>query len=197
MNTMSTEDIQRMWKPWTVYQNIEHADSVKTTEKPDIMSIIPHPGFKFKIDDRTNVKNTRLFKGSENVINYERQLTVNWVCIYDMRWYPFDSPTCTLRMFHTENTITLMPSSVGYSGPMELTQHFVKNVQICSMVLERRPGVVVEVTLGRPLLGTVLSVFMPTFILLILSQMVRVFNKDYLDMVIQVNLTLLLVLATL
>ena len=65
------------------------------------------------------------------------------------------------------------------------------------MTIEDRPGINEEVTLGRPLFGTFLSLFMPTGILLILSQMVRVFYRDYLDMVIQVNLTLLLVLATL
>ena len=75
--------------------------------------------------------------------------------------------------------------------------HFVKDVRICPLIIEERPGVIVEVTLGRPLFGTFLSVFVPTCIMLILSQMVRVFHQDYLDMVIQVNLTLLLVLATL
>ena len=196
-NKMSTEDIARMWKPWTVLQNIEHVGEVKNTDKADIMAVIPHPEFKFERDDRTNIRNTRLFKGSENVISYQRQVTVNWICIYNMRWYPFDSQKCTLKMFHTEDSITLKPTYVNYSGPMELTQHIVKDVSICSMSIEDRPGIIVEVTLGRPLLGNFLSVFMPTGILLALSQMVRVFYRDYLDMVIQVNLTLLLVLATL
>lgn len=196
-NKMSTEDIARMWKPWTVLQNIEHVGEVKNTDKADIMAVIPHPEFKFERDDRTNIRNTRLFKGSENVISYQRQVTVNWICIYNMRWYPFDSQKCTLKMFHTEDSITLKPTYVNYSGPMELTQHIVKDVSICSMSIEDRPGIIVEVTLGRPLLGNFLSVFMPTGILLVLSQMVRVFYRDYLDMVIQVNLTLLLVLATL
>ena len=57
--------------------------------------------------------------------------------------------------------------------------------------------IVAEFILGRPLFVTILSVFMPTSILLVLSQMVRVFGKDHLEMVIEVNLTLLLVLATL
>ena len=102
-----------------------------------------------------------------------------------------------MQMFQNEETVTLKPISVNYSGPKELTLHIVKDIQICPMTIGNKSGVVVEVVLGRPIFGAFLSVFMPTGILLILSQMVRVFNKDYLDMVIEVNLTLLLVLATL
>ena len=54
-----------------------------------------------------------------------------------------------------------------------------------------------KVSLGRPLFGTILSVFMPTTVLLVLSQMVRVFGQDHMEMVIEINLTLILVLATL
>ena len=196
-NTMSTEDIKRMWKPWTISQNIKHVDEAKKTDKADIMTIIPNSDFKFTRDGRTNIHNTMLFKGSENAIHYELQVTINWICNFNMRWYPFDTQRCTLKLFHTEDSITLKPSSVNYSGPKELTQHIVKGVHICSKIIENRPGVMVEVILDRPLFGTILTVFMPTGILLMLSQMVRVFNKEYLDMVIEVNLTLLLVLATL
>ena len=138
-----------------------------------------------------------LFEGSKNAINYEVQLTINLICNYNMMWYPFDSQICTVEMYHTEDSITINPISINYSGPTELTQHFVKSVHICSVEIRNRPGAIVEVTLGRPLFGSILTVFMPTFILIILSQMVGVFQRDYLDMVIGVNLTLLLVLATL
>ena len=154
------------------------------------MTIILNSNFKFIRDDKTNIHNTMLFKGSENAINF--------VSSYNMRWYPFDSQRCTLQMFPIERYgVTLQPISVNYSGPKELTQHTVKGVNICSMTIKNKSGVIVEIILGRPLFGTILTVYMPTGILLMLSQMVRVFNKDYLDMVIEVNLTLLLVLATL
>ena len=196
-NLMSTEDTNMMWKPWTVLHNVRRADEISKTDKIDINSIIPNPDFKFTRDDRTNMRNTMLFKGSENEIHYERESTINWICNYNMKWYPFDTQRCKLQMYQNEDSITLNPISVNYSGPKELSQHTVKSVHICSMAIKSKSGVIVEVILGRPLFGTVLTVYMPTGILLMLSQMVRVFNRDYLDMVIEVNLTLLLVLATL
>ena len=57
-------------------------------------------------------------------------------------------------------------------------------------------AIVVEVTLGRPLVNTVLTVFVPTILLVLISFTARFFSEDYIDMVIQVNLTILLVLAT-
>ena len=94
-----------------------------------------------------------------------------------------------MEMCNNEPSLTLSPSSVIYAGPVSLSQHTVVSVHICSTLVADRLGVVVEVVLHRPLFGTVLTVFMPTAILLLLSQMVGVFSKEYLDMVIGVNLT--------
>ena len=186
-----------MWIPWTVFENIEDRDDWKKTDVRDSMIIIPNQEFHYQMDDHTNFRKTRLFKGEENVIENQRQFTVRWVCDFDMRWYPFDNQKCLIKMLHSESSVVLKPSSVTYQGPKELTQHIVKNVSICQAIIKGKLGIIVEFSLGRPLFGTTLSVFMPTSILLILSQMVRVFGNDHLEMVIEVNLTLLLVLATL
>ena len=148
-------------------------------------------------NDKTNFRKTRLFNGDENIISYQSQFTVKWVCDFDMRWYPFDIQKCTIEMLPSESLVNLIPTSVNYTGPSELTQHIVKSIAICSSKIRGKPGIVAEFILGRPLFGTILSVFMPTSILLVLSQMVRVFGQQHLEMVIEVNLTLLLVLATL
>ena len=114
-----------------------------------------------------------------------------------MAWYPFDSQVCSLQVFHSEDSITPNPVSLAYLGTKDLPQHSYKFVTICSYNVRNKPGVIVEVPLGRPLFGSILTIFLPTGVLIILSQMVGVFHEDYLDMVIGVNLTLLLVLATL
>ena len=196
-NMMTTEEMGNIWTPWTVFENTEHGDAILITDEPDSLTIIPNTEFRYEVAGRTSYQNTRMFKGSENVISYKRQKTINWVCAYNMRWYPFDKQLCPLKMFPSESTVSLRPTFVNYSGPVELPQHYVKGIKICPYLIKNRSGIIVEVTLGRPLFGTVLSVFMPTSILLVLSQMVTVFGRHYLELVIEVNLTLLLVLATL
>ena len=194
---MTPEEMKLLWKPWTVFNNILHVDALKKSDKMDLMAIIPNIDFNFTRDDKTNMHNTRLFNGARNKIHYERQYTVTWICHYNMRWYPFDSQRCAMEFFPNDLNLNLIPESVHYSGPMVLPQHTVISTHICSAQVANRPGVIVEVVLQRPLIGTVLTVFVPTGIILLISQMVSVFSVDYLDMVIEVNLTLLLVLATL
>ena len=196
-NELSTDDIERMWKPYFVFENIRHNDDYKRTNEKDFMTIIPGQEFHFELSDKTNFRNTRLFRGAENAFHYERQLTINSIFVADMRWYPFDTQRCTLQMVSSESLVSFNPLFVNYSGPVVLPQHFVKGVNICPFLDKGKSGLIVEVFLGRPLFGTVLSVFMPTSVFLVLSHMVKIFGKDHLEMVIEVNLTLLLVLATL
>ena len=196
-NMLSKEDIKRMWVPYTVLENIEHEGEVKSSDKPLSIMIVANDDFSFKMDDRTNFRNTRLFEGDQNVLSYERQVTVNWICNFNMRWYPFDLQNCKLEMYSKDAFLTMNPTDVRYVGPSQLSQHYVKGVAICACRINEKSGVIVQVILGRPLFGTIISVFMPTCVLLILSQMVMAFDKDHLEMVIEVNLTLLLVLSTL
>ena len=149
------------------------------------------------MDDKTNLRNTRIFMGDENIIHYQKQYAVKWVCDFDLRWYPFDVQECTMKLYSSISKVTTIPESVKYFGPKELTKHIVKGVSIHPATIDGLPGVIVVVIIGRPLFGATLTVFMPTLILLALSQIVRVFGQEHLEMVIEVNLTLLLVLATL
>ena len=91
----------------------------------------------------------------------------------------------------------LHPSDLSFNQDISLNNYFVRGVAMCRTVTAGKQAVVVEFTLGRPLVSNVLTVFIPTTILMFISYMARVFEEDYLDMVLQVNLTVLLVQATL
>ena len=67
---------------------------------------------------------------------------------------------------------------------------------MCKSKIDQLNAIVVEVTLGRPIINNFLTVFVPTVLLVIISFTARLYAEDYIDMVIQVNLTILLVLAT-
>ena len=70
-------------------------------------------------------------------------------------------------------------------------------VTMCAAMVGDYQGAEVTMSLGRPLISNILTVFIPTIILLIISHITNVYEKQYIDMVIMVNLTVLLVLATL
>ena len=58
-------------------------------------------------------------------------------------------------------------------------------------------GLEVTFHLSRPLTSSLLTTFLPTTILVLITHLANAFSKNYLAVVIQVNLTVLLVLATL
>ena len=57
-------------------------------------------------------------------------------------------------------------------------------------------GFFVDFLISRPLTSNFLTTFIPTGMLLLISQMSTAFSNTYLDMVIGVNVTLLLVSTT-
>ena len=101
-----------------------------------------------------------------------------------------------MEMIIFDTKVNLIPLSVNYKGSKDLNQHSVDGVFMCSMNIEKGSGIMVEVILSRPLFGTILTVFLPTSLLVILSQMVQIFSSHYIELVIEVNLTILLVLVT-
>ena len=58
-------------------------------------------------------------------------------------------------------------------------------------------GLEVVFQLSRPLTSNLLTTYLPTTVLVLITHLANAFSKNYLAVVIQVNLTVLLVLATL
>ena len=195
-NDLTLDDKKLMWIPRTVFHNLESGSKLEKTDKLDVLRIIPNSEFDFERSKKTENRNARIFKGSKNVVNYQREFSVEWMCNFDLAWYPFDSQICSFQFYDAGKLVNLVPVSVDYFGQNELNQHFFKSVAICSKRIENRTGLIVEVYLGRPLFGSIMNTFVPTIILVVLSMIMERFSKDHVEMVIEVNLTILLVLAT-
>ena len=103
-------------------------------------------------------------------------------------------------MIHT-NLLTLFRLVVnGHSnlGPTELTQYFIRSTRLLKMRLStKEEAIVMEVVLGRRLLGNFLTIFIPTFLLNIIGHATNWFKSFFFEAVVTVNLTVLLVLVTL
>ena len=200
-NVLSSAEVSHMWRPWTIFHNLETVEDVMKTDFPDVTMIEANKNYTYKHDDRTNRRLTRLFDGSENMIIFTRERYLKFICNYDLQYYPFDKQTCGLEMYSANwNSILLRPGSVEYLGPSDLQSHHIYNVFLCTVTDAsngRKDVIMLGIIMGRPLFSNILTVFLPTLILLVLSQMARMFYKNHMEMVIEINLTLLLVLATL
>ena len=196
-NIISLSDKKSIWTPWIIFHNTAAADKEKATTEPNILRVNPNKEFIFNQGDNRHIQNAHLFEGSKNAIEEEKEWTVEWLCDFHMEWYPFDTQSCTMQFRNQYDSIEFVPLNVAYSGPTNLPQHYVQDVKICSATIKGDQAIIVEIILGRPILSSFLTTTLPTIMLIMISQMATSFSGEYLDMVIQVNLTVLLVLATL
>ena len=196
-NKISILERESIWKSWLTYENVESTAKVLKTDGPDKMSIIPSNLSDFKYGDNTYLRNTQVFEGAKNAIIDVKHYTIDWLCDFHMEWYPFDTQSCTMQIINDDEAIDFRQNNITYSGPQELPQHTVHDVKMCCKTSPKGQLIVVEVILGRPLFTSFLTTTLPTGMLIMISQMATAFSSDYLDMIIQVNLTVFLVLATL
>ena len=87
-----------------------------------------------------------------------------------MKWFPFDRQTCNIRMGmpkYYQDFVRLSPEKIEYKGNRdELTEYSVDKILFCS--LESGTKLVFEVTLGRPLISSILTIYIPTLLLLVI-----------------------------
>ena len=96
----------------------------------------------------------------------------------------------------SESEVLFKADTIQYSGAEELLQYFFKEINSCDEVKPGQNVILVEITLGRPLTSSMMTTFLPTMMLLVISQISTLLSQSYFDILIEVNTTLLLVLTT-
>ena len=197
LNRLSEDEANTLWSPRFYFKNIAKQSNWIEFAFRKQHSVIRNPTKPPMKSDITYNNNVNLYKGSEHFQTIKQESTVIWICKYDMAMYPFDTQICTMEFYTLDNLIELLPGNLTYEGPEALTQYSVYNYKMCSAEIQGQNGVKVIIILGRPLVGNIMTVFIPTLIMILIGHMSKVYEENYIDMVVQVNLTCLLVLATL
>ena len=198
-NKLTDDEQDSLWKPKVLTPNIARSTDFEYFLARHVHNIVRNPEMPSINADITYNNNVKLFRGSEHYQRIRDDLAITWICDFDMRKYPFDTQVCTMEFFSQDfESVVLVPGNLTFSGSKDLTQYFVHDNWMCTGKLRNgEHGIKIIITLGRPLMGSLLTVFIPTTILIVIGHMSKVFEEEFIDMVIQVNLTGLLVLATL
>ena len=142
--------------------------------------------------------------------NIQNQIEYFWILI-STSWYPFDTQTCIMKLMPDGNSgefIELHDDGLEYLGPMDLTQYFIRTT---NMIKDKDGSINVIVVLGRRLLGiqynvsnttfpnhlpnvgTILTVYIPTLLLVCISYTTNYYKAFFFEAVVAVNLTCMLV----
>ena len=57
-----------------------------------------------------------MYHGENNSLSKERQLVTDWMCTFDMGWYPFGIQKCDMRFYVVEEDIKLVPKNITFNG---------------------------------------------------------------------------------
>ena len=138
-----------------------------------------------------------MFQGSNNALVLNHTWIVEYLCELQYGWYPFDVQSCFIhKEMSGEVYLRTRAKSVTYSGNHDLGEFKFRGLQFCDSDKFGRTGMFVDLSFKRPLTGHFMTIFLPTGMLLLISQMSTTFSGSFLEMVIEVNTTLLLVLTT-
>ena len=196
LDKLSNEEQNSIWSPYLIFDNVANDEKLKLVGESNIDQwIVESNGSHYR--DPLLANNIQLYRGSENRIMVTKIYYTEWICVFNLKWYPFDTQICSLQIYCKNDRTTLSPKSLEYRGAKELAQYFVKNYTICSKVFKGEDGISVDVMLGRPLVSNILTIFIPTLLLIMISHVSKAFEDSHKDMVVMVSLTVILVLASL
>ena len=191
-SNLETQEMESLWVPEIVFYNTKERLESLVDEKTS-MSVE-------RLGNFTVAKNKLVFKGSENPLTLSRFYKTNFICDFDMAWYPFDTQKCSMNFVVDEGSqrfVDLSVLNLEYSGPLDLTQYFIKKKTFTEKTEANGMKIVfVDIYLGRRLLSIILTVFAPTVILNIVGHSSNYFKEFFFEAVISLNVTVMLVLTT-
>ena len=221
-NSPTFEEAASLWIPSIIFDNTENNDVMSFD---DLAMVTISKKGTATLSDEAVVDEIDIFKGSENNIVLDKGFTKTLKCIYQLQLYPFDTQECTVNLKigkYQTNLIKIFPRSLEMEGETLLTQFRVtkwkleyKNkseLQFGLPVFKKSDqthlsiyfiagniddGVHIKIILKRRINNAILTIYLPTFLILIIVYATNFFKDFFFEAVVTVNLTSLLVLATL
>lgn len=195
LNALTPSEKEQIWYPAIYLKNTE--DNLKILADQKATIFIEQKG-NFTTAKNIEYENKLYYKGSENPITYFRYFSVKFDCEYEMKYYPFDIQVCQLILSmpqDSQNAITMKTGILKYLGNRNLQQYVVRDFSMKVRKTKSQTLLEINLTLGRGILGIFLTVLFPTLILNFISYITNFFKAFKMD-IIKVNLTAMLVLAT-
>ncbi len=165
LNTLTNKQYDKIWVPKVIFRNTYN--SLESLIDDRALMTITRLG-DYKLTSQFSLQNAYIFKGSENPITISRVYFSEFLCDFDMAMYPFDTQQCFINLIPGGNTgefIELVPDFLNYTGPLELTQYFIKDYKIENITLSGNRAVSVSISFVRRILATILNTYLPTLLL--------------------------------
>ena len=166
--------------------------------------------------DQDNVEEINIFEGEFNRITFEQVYTKTFKCTYQLQLYPFDTQVggtdsknsfsielqvCTVNLIVRKletSVMAITPHLLDMESETVLTQYLITNWTLTyNNESNVDAGIKMTLVLKRRILNAILTVYLPTILVLIIVYATNFFKDFFFEAIVTVNLTSLLVLTTL
>ncbi|XP_042215570.1 uncharacterized protein LOC121861721 [Homarus americanus] len=189
------EDVKKIWKPEYLIMNLD-SGQVKLLSTAMSITTAKNASNPYYNDVDTDL----VYPGEANVIALTEHYIASFSCGFDLYAYPFDTQACSLDLellsiYDKYVQFKVDEGTVSYNGPGFLSRYAIRNLQFGEASRERQLYVVFELRRRKGM--TVLSTFVPSVLLLLVSWATLFVKLDALNVRAIMSLTTLLVLYTL
>ena len=196
-NSLNAEKKHKIWIPDIKFLNNPEGISTSRLESDKSAKVKIIKNSTGVMNNPTEASRRLVYEGSRSQIRKLGYYSTTTVCIFDLLFFPFDQQKCSIVMeIESSNRIPpiVRPELHPRSAEVEkYGKYLVRNISI------RQEGfcVKVEIALGRSLLGSLMTVHMPSLIINVLNQATTYFGTENFDTIVTVNLSSMMVLSAL
>ena len=194
-NVMS-KDRQTIWSPRVLF--LEALENAVLSER---LSVRKSGSARFIADsDLLHLNET--YSGSENFLHRISTHRAKFTCNFgNIKNYPFGSQNCSFDVMipgAANNLTTLKPTRLSNNGPKSVGQYrIIKWTVESRIVIDNDVGLTFSVEIKRNLWGIILVTYLPTVLMNFINQATNyISSPDKYDMIITVNITCMMVLAS-
>ena len=190
LNILTNEERNEIWIPIVIFDNNNENERFILDDKASLVVRKEENGYANTFKD---LDAAEIYYGP---LIYSRIYSTKFECNFNLRSYPFDTQECFIELgvpHALENKVKLMAENITFIGPTDLSQFEVKNW----LVDIENGKVYFIVILQRKFAYHLVSVYIPSLSLLVISLATMHISVDHFEGNIMVHLTAMLVMYTL
>ncbi|XP_071539015.1 uncharacterized protein [Panulirus ornatus] len=198
LNSPRLDTMMKLWSPLVKLLNTDTIDQSLLAE--DATTLVKRMTKPLGRDEGAAAE-VDIYSGEENPLSVSRKYATVYACQFDLTLYPFDSQYCDVHLQIVSGQVSFLDvhpsSSVEYLGSHVLNEYQIGEVKVL-LGKNYLPGEArVRVPMTRLYGNSILTIYIPSLILMIISYLTLFFRTSIFDVRVMVALTALLVLATL
>ena len=170
LNIPSEEQKNIFWFPKIILVNSENNFEIPNDEEAKLL--VKRNG-TFTMSNEYDLQETAYFAGEDNPVFYSRDFNVKFKCNFDLRFFPFDTQTCSISLTagnKVRNFIELVGESLEFTGKTKLATFDVVKWNLETLAISSEIDVKVNIFLKRQIAQHFLGIYLPSVFIMTIAQ---------------------------